>query len=193
MNDVDVVAAVLRQSAGRPRSEEMIARDVIDALRTEAVREIWSTGGGECAVCDQKMKVSRTAISPLLVEALAIAYHDVEADTTMFFHAPSLVHRRASRQVVNFSVLAMFGLVERLELAKAWRNVDVRGVYRITDLGVRWLRGEAAIPRIARVYNQQVLGTAGPQTTVSDVWGSRFDIDGSVVRAPSERSGLVAV
>lgn len=189
--EIEALSAAIRLGMDEGRGPDQIAREALKALRTDTVRAAYSNDGGACPVCDQHVKVRRLSLNPMHVEALAIAYADVEGDTTMFFHAPSMTHRRASRQVVDFAVLANFGLIERLELAKAWATIDTRGVYRLTDLGVRWLRGEAAVPRSLRMYNTEVVDAPGQPATVADVWGRSFDVDSAPsVRARAKRGFL---
>lgn len=188
-----VLGAVRRilEEDGMEGATERTAQRVLETIGVETNRAVNTGGVASCVACGQGARVRSVSVSQLDLECLALAYHEVGADTELFFHAAWLIHNTASRPLADFSRLARFGLVEPLELSRAWK-VDTRGLFRLTDLGVRFLRDEAAIPNCLRVFNNRVTSSPGRPVTASDVWGRAFDIDAAVIRAGGPRRGVMA-
>lgn len=49
------------------------------------------------------------------------------------------------------------------------------GVWRLTPKGRAWVLGEASVPKHAHVYNGRCFHISGPETTIHDALGNKFD------------------
>jgi hypothetical protein len=50
------------------------------------------------------------------------------------------------------------------------------GWWRITPLGVQWLRNQTSVPRYAHIYDGRCLRLSGPPLTVADAVKQKFDL-----------------
>lgn len=78
--------------------------------------------------------------------------------------------------------MAWWGLIEE---EKTRRPDGGRGgFWLVTELGERWLKGEATVPKIAHHFNSKCLWLDGPPWSVHDAMGEHFDwratIDGTI-------------
>lgn len=141
-------------------NEEMTVREAKAILR-QLVND-----GHECPVCTQLAKVYQRKLHATMA-ATAIKLYRAGGDRE-FIHTPSL-----PGDTHEASQLAWWGLaVEEL----AFRPDDGRaGFWKLTEHGVAFVRGQATIPKYARVYDHRCLSTVGDPTTIREALGDRFD------------------
>jgi hypothetical protein len=124
--------------------------------------------GARCPCCEQYAKVYRRQINSGMARSLIAMY--LHGPQGQWVHLPTQVGARSREE----GKLRYWGLVEE--------QVDVQrcdggrvGYWRLTDLGRRWVTGQASLPKYVTVYNNKVLENYGDPVTVSDALGSRFN------------------
>lgn len=76
----------------------------------------------------------------------------------------------------DYAKLRWWGLIEKLPGVR--EDGGSAGVWRVTDLGRRFVHGTARIPRAARVYNNTLLRLDAAETvSIREALGAKFDYD----------------
>ncbi len=126
--------------------------------------------GERCPLCTQFAKVYRRSIYGTQAHDLIACYREHGAEE--FFHLASVP---GVRNKGDFAKLAHWGLVEKMsgEREDGSRRV---GWWKITRLGERFIRGEAAVPSHARIYDERLLELVEDHwVRIEDVLGKGFD------------------
>lgn len=133
----------------------------------ERLREL-AYEGHTCPCCTQFVKVYRWS---LYGTAVAMLMHLYRAGGTTEY-VESKVAKRGLRPNATPSELRHWGLVEQ----ESERREDGgrSGWWRVTDLGERFVLGQATIPKYAWVYNGRCFKQGGEQVTVHDALGKSF-------------------
>ncbi len=58
------------------------------------------------------------------------------------------------------------------------------GWWRLTNLGRDFILGQATVPKYAHVYNNECFGFSGPQWTIQQALGTKFNYHALMVSAP---------
>lgn len=131
--------------------------------------------GEECPLCTQRAQTYKRKLNPTMVRTLALLarYQSMvllEADEYM--HAPTVLADEASlaREVGK---LAYWDLV--IEGASKRGDGGHAGMWRVSMLGLEFLRGEKKVYKYAKVFNGRRLGYDGERIGVTDVAGA-FDL-----------------
>jgi hypothetical protein len=119
-----------------------------------------------CPCCTQTAKIYTYSINHGMVQCL------VKLATRGWVHTPD--DKFLSRYRGNLTKLQYWGMVER-SLPRSENGVG-SGYWRITPDGIGWLRGVVQAPVKVSVFNGRVLGTSDETGTVSDAWGSPFNL-----------------
>jgi hypothetical protein len=93
-----------------------------------------------------------------------------EGGTTEFIESKTV---KQPGQGGDATRLAHWGLVEQ----ESERRPDggKSGFWRVTPLGERFLLGDATIPKYVYVYDGRALRSGGPQVSIRDALGKKFD------------------
>lgn len=140
---------------------------------------LWCKGGIDCFLCDRHVEIRKKHLNRSLVKALVRIYAYFEqADAEEWLHVANYLAQwktEAMSRNGDFTLLRRWGLIE------AKRRIDKKdkGLYRITELGRQFLRGEVTVPAFKFLYNSKVLEPdhtiTVPLVTVHDVIDGRFD------------------
>lgn len=60
---------------------------------------------------------------------------------------------------------------------------EIRGIWRVTELGERWVKDMAEVPRHAEVYDGRCLRLLGDPIRIREALGAKFDYD-ELMRTP---------
>lgn len=153
-----------------PFDDEMTLREARDLLR-ELVEH-----GHRCPCCTQFAKVYRRKLPAASVRTLAIVHRHadrewVHVSDLLSAHAPSL-----SYQGGYATISGHWGLLEE-ETTIVRDDGGRAGYWRITDLGIAFLRRRATVPKYVRLYDGRRLGFDGPQIGADEALGTRFRLD----------------
>lgn len=124
--------------------------------------------GVTCPCCGQFAKAYRRKISAPMARVLIDMYRVSEFD---WVYLPSL---RSAGQ--DEALARHWGIID----AKPGLRPDgarQQGWWALTARGQLWVEGKVAIPKYARIYNSQLVGLEGPDVTIKDALGSRFNYD----------------
>lgn len=123
--------------------------------------------GVVCPCCEQLAKrYPRTIYSTMAASIIAI----YRAAGREWIHIPTLLDRRAAADVPK---LRHWGLLE--EEMTLREDGGRAGFWRLTEAGVAYVIGNRHVPKTAYVYNNEVLGYEGPQVSIQDALGTKFD------------------
>lgn len=124
--------------------------------------------GHTCPCCSQFAKVYPRRVHSTMARALIALYRRGAADD--YIHAPSATKRDANAETAK---LVYWNLIEQ---APGKREDGGRpGWYRLTPFGHDFVRGHATVQRTAHVYDNRVLRRSGPQVTIQDCLGDKFN------------------
>ena len=125
--------------------------------------------GHKCPLCTQFAKVYKRKLN----------HRHVRTAITMLrafgtnWGRPADADGRLAGDGGGISYLRFFGLAEEHPDPPTDNNRS--GVWRLTEKGERWVRGDETIPKYARVYDARVLGFEGPEVAVVESLGKRFN------------------
>jgi hypothetical protein len=144
----------------------------IDPAELDTVREFVLANrreGVTCPGCGQHAKMYRRKITAAAVRTLAKMYatHGQE-----FLHLPSLRGVAENGE----AKLRYWGLVEDMNAVRD--DGGHAGYWRVTDQGVRFLRGEITVPKYALVYNGELveLDATDGHVTAQQCLGHKFNL-----------------
>ena len=126
--------------------------------------------GAECPVCTQHVQVYRWSLYSTAGHALILFYR--LGGTTEFVHSSSLKALGHKGQG-DASRLRNWGLLEEEKVRRP--DGGRSGYWRVTALGEQFVKGVARVPKYAYVYNNRVLKLDGPNVSIKDVLGKKFD------------------
>lgn len=129
--------------------------------------------GTRCPCCDGMAKVYACRINAAAARALVLLYR-----ATLPGEYAHFLDLMKERQVYtgHYAELARWDLIERKPGGLEDGNPS-SGFYRVTELGRRFVEGEAEVPEVALTYNDQLLRLEGEPVGIRDVLGRRFNYD----------------
>lgn len=143
--------------------------EIFDTLAT-AKADLWNEmkiDGMDCPCCGRFAKLYRYTISK--AQAAAFNWIVLASDEGHMFAAVQELAPKWLLRSNSHGKLALWGLLET-KLSDD-PGVHCPGLWRPTEYGMQWWRGEITVPKYALVFDSKVHGFAGP-----DIWfGSRFD------------------
>jgi hypothetical protein len=127
--------------------------------------------GTTCPACGQYAKVYHRKINAMTARILIAMYRKAGDQWVWLPGLPDGKHGDTAKA-------RYWGLIEQPDEPLTRDDGSARvGWWRLTELGVAWVRGEASVPSYALVYNGELLtldDTRGT-TSVMDALGRRFD------------------
>src|SRR4051812_23810063 len=124
--------------------------------------------GARCPCCNQYTKVYRRQINSGMARSLIAMY--LHGPQGQWVHLPTQVGARSREE----GKLRYWLLVE--EQVDVQRQDGGRaGYWRLTDAGRDWVTGRTTVAKFVIVYNNIVLSHDGPQVTIPDALGTRFN------------------
>ncbi|MBI3654138.1 MAG: hypothetical protein HY231_24160 [Acidobacteria bacterium] len=140
------------------------------------LRENWQKGI-PCPLCTQLVKLYRRKLNSQMGRALILIYRHQANDSRITWLDVNafLLKCGINSGEANVALLRHWNLLERKPERKADGNNA--GMYRITELGCRFVRGEIAVPKYIFLFNQKLYQTCDPveQITIRQALGQRFD------------------
>lgn len=151
--------------------EEMTLSEAKSWLR-EQVRN----GGARCPCCTQNVKVYRRSLPSATARTMIAMYHQDEGRD--YVYLPTLLDtiKKTAYQGGYATYGHYWGLMERQDGRRDDGSNRV-GWWRLTDLGRSFVRGTATVPRYAHIYDSRLLSFSGPQFSIRQALGTRFDYD----------------
>jgi hypothetical protein len=146
-------------------TDSMTLAEVRDWLR-EAVKE-----GVHCPCCNQMAKVYNRKITSRMAFTLIEVYRAAGTD---WCHVPSTVTFTGDSGEI--SKLRYWGLV--VEGSPRRDDGGRAGMWRITDFGERFVKGNYRVPKYAHIYDGRRLGfDDSVRVSIRDALGTKFNYD----------------
>lgn len=151
-------------------SDDSTLREVRDWLRTQA------QDGAKCPCCRQNVKIYKRSLSNAPARTMIALYrHDAHRD--FVFLPPILDGMKGTPHQGGYCTLGHYwDLLEQAEGIREDGSSRV-GWWKLTDLGARFVRGAATVPKYAHIYNGRRLRLDGPEVTIRQALGRKFNYD----------------
>lgn len=145
------------------------------------LRAHWDDGLN-CPACGQFVKLYRRSTTSSMVLALMLLYHHYMQVDNDFVHVPSFVasHKHFPNRLLgalhggDYAKLRHLGLIEGKE-EKREDDSDRNGYWRITDLGCRFIRGEAKVPKKFYIFDDRLYGVSDELIDVEKCLKKKFN------------------
>lgn len=122
--------------------------------------------GERCPCCSQFAKVYRRKIHATMARDLIMLYRKFQ--TASWFHLSEHVGHPG-----DFAKLRYWNLV--VEQPTLRPDGGRAGWWLITAAGAVWVGGSGTVPLYAHIYDGRLLRLSGPDVTIRDALGTRFD------------------
>lgn len=124
--------------------------------------------GVTCPACGCLAHVARRNVHSSQARGLILLYRAGAAHE--FVHSASVTDASANADVAKS---VWWGLIEEESIRRP--DGGRAGWYRLTSLGVRFVRAEATIQKYAHTFNKEVAWRSGEQVTIIDCLNNRFN------------------
>lgn len=165
-------------SASRPRS--VVPEDLAEARAWLHAR---LDDGVECPVCDQHAQRYYRRVNSGMARWLIALTHLSPPGTNRWISTRDVIVYAASHKTFGSSI----GSGEAPSLLPYWGLIEARpnddpnkkhsGVWRPTDRGYLFVRGELTIQRTAVVYNNTLERLEGDEVSIRECLGRKFQLD----------------
>jgi len=131
--------------------------------------------GVVCPCCDQFVKVYARPLNSIMARILIVLYHRDNSGPRGAYHHLQAVAASVGHHGGEGAKLVYWGLAveERMRREDGGRA----GQWAITDAGRAFVERHTTVPRYAVVYNGQLQRMEGPEVSIVDALGARFDYD----------------
>lgn len=129
--------------------------EAITQLRLDWHKTI-AKGGDCCPVCDRWGKVYKRPINENMAFSVAWLAFTNDKNVSGWTDVP----RHAPRKIIRSNQLPTmrwWGLVERNDTGAEKRDVKHMGMWRVTEKGAQFARGEIKVPKYVYTYNEEVI------------------------------------
>lgn len=131
--------------------------------------------GAACPCCQQFAKIYRRQIHSGMAYGLVILYQ-LDPTGKSFWHLKDITKTGNAYSIAgDFAKLEYWGLIEEQELLSEGEKKS-SGSWRLTELGIRFVRREAKVNKYTRIYNGKALKNSDnqPQVTIDQCLGKKF-------------------
>lgn len=126
--------------------------------------------GAPCPCCTQFAKVYRRRIHGSQARVLISLYREYGA---LYGYLPD-IRLAIGIQANDEPMLRHWDLI--VEEPSERSDGGRAGWWRLTELGLAWVKGEASVPKFAVMYDNRRLRLDGPPTTIRDALGTKFNL-----------------
>lgn len=133
------------------------------------LRQKWQDGA-TCPCCGQAVKLYRRTINATMAASMIILHGQCGRE---YGHIPTLSSQLAGWRGGEESKLRYWGLLE--EETERRDDGGRAGYWRLTELGQRFVLGQARVARYALVYNGRCYGLDGPPIGIEDALRDKFN------------------
>lgn len=131
--------------------------------------------GVVCPCCDQFVKLYRRQINVTMAKML-IKFYQMNQDEQRWYHISEITGSE-NTSGGDFAKLRFWGLVEEMEKDPDDTETRTSGMWRITERGKLFARGELMVERYARIFNQKLYRMEGEMIDIRHSLGKRFDYE----------------
>lgn len=142
------------------------------------LRDNWKKGC-ECVACGQTVKLYNRALTSSMAYGLWLVRNTIHSSSTDgYFHVENFLKNLTCPPSLrgDFPKLRFWGFIEQ----KVPNVSDVstsNGLYRITEKGLEFLKGQMQVPASVLIYNNKFIGFGTKQTTFHEALKKKFNIN----------------
>jgi hypothetical protein len=149
----------------------------LQELRDALFRKAAKGKATHCPLCDQYVKIYERKLNGSMAYGLIVLFkHQQTIPPEEWIHIPSLFADKKVCKANDGALLRHWGLIVGKPGVRDDGSKRV-GYYRVTELGIRFVKREATVPERARLYNQVFLGLVGDPVTIDKALHTRFSYD----------------
>lgn len=125
--------------------------------------------GARCPCCNQLAKVYRRPINAGMALSIIkmLRFGGLE-----YQYIPASIGAKSREE----GKLRYWGLIEE-ELEVRREDGGRAGWWRVTPKGRDWVLERITVPKYARIYDAKLLGLTGPEVTIRQALGTKFNLD----------------
>ena len=135
-------------------------------------------GGVKCPVCTQHAQIYRWSLYSTAAQALMLLYRC--GGTTQFTHVNE-IKRLGHKGQGDCSRLVKWGLVEEEPVVR--EDGGRAGYWRVTALGEDFINERSTVGKYVWTYAGDVVERGGPQISIREALGRKFDYDSMMAGA----------
>lgn len=127
-----------------------------------------------CLICKQRVKVYKRPLNASMAKVLIVlARHTKEGE---YVHLPTFLLRHGLQPTLygDTTKLLHWGILDHHDGALDDGNPNA-GMWRVSDKGRQFVRGEIAVPKYVRIYNKIVLGFSKEETDIKAALKNKHD------------------
>lgn len=146
------------------------ARNYVHEHRTDP-------GGTRCPVCDRLVVIARRGFTASMGYAMVLVYQRAQhIGWDEWIHVEELIKSAPVPTAIagNCTLPHFWGVLEKKMGERPDGSKSV-GYYRLTALGRQFVEGNAAIPKTAYMYNNEVIDFSDEKVFISDLKGKEFN------------------
>lgn len=126
--------------------------------------------GCKCPCCDQLVQVYRRSINLNMVKALCHIYSISNKKGVEYIHVQREFAELGLRATgMDYIQLARFGLIEESVTATSVEGAKSSGMWKITKLGIAFLKGEYSVPEYVNVYNNKTIEYSSTLKKITEI------------------------
>jgi len=124
-----------------------------------------------CPCCNQFCKIYERKLNSQMAHFLVLMrqyYLDNRLGKRHWINTRALGSAGGHKASTDGTYLTKWGLIEK--------KAGASGVYRVSDEGIAFLRGQITVPKVASIYNNRALSFSEEHTDIHAALGDKFDL-----------------
>jgi len=140
------------------------------------LRDNWEKGT-TCPCCHQRVQLYSRKLTSSMVYGLWLVRNTIYSNDG-YFHAENLFKNITCPSSVrgDFPKLRFWGFIEQ-KMPNVSEVSTSNGVYKITDKGLEFLKGEMLVPDAVLIYNNKFIGFSDKQTNLAGALKNKFNVN----------------
>ena len=140
------------------------------------LKENWrKKDGTHCPCCTRRVYLAPTPFHSTMAYTLILFYeHAVKNGDEAWLDINALIASKGQKSKNDYTKLGYWGLIESKKGERADGSKRV-GIWRITQKGKLFARGEIEVPKRGHFFNQKVWSWSEEQTDIVSALGKRFN------------------
>jgi hypothetical protein len=157
---------------------EFTSGDTAKLMQLESAKLFTSKNlkkGTDCPLCKQDVKMYWKKIDSNMAKYLIVLYKLTAQKTNReYFHTETDL--KVTQKVGgSFAKLRWWGLIEQKEKDTDYTTARTSGLWKITDKGKQYVRGEIKLPLYVKLYNKKMYGTDGKDVDIRHSLNAKFN------------------
>lgn len=156
---------------GQYKMFDLFETDILHKLRSDYQKKLEGEGA-ECPCCKRFGKYNGYSITK--TDAKFLVWLFINGDKDGWVHTPTQAPREFMR-AKSFTNLRYWGLIENYPNDN--KDVKGSGLWRITNKGIKYMKGEMQLPKKAFVFDRMLVGFSEKQVYFTECYKEHFDLE----------------